>query len=430
MNENQNIVQKPRPSAFYRYLVLIVASLAMFGNYYVYDSIAPVADLLKSGLGFSDENIGQMYSVYSIAAIIVLIFGGILIDKWGTKKSITLFGGLCALAGFLTAASSDLSVMLAGRVLLGIGSEPLIVAITTAIAKWFKSKELAFAMGINLFVARLGSVGADNSPSFAPGLYSGWQEPLYLAAFVGLMCIGSAVVYYFLEQRAEKKYDLGAAGETDKFVLSDIYKFSTSFWFIVLLCVTFYSAIFPFRSFAIKFFMEAHGVSREAAGFLNSILPLSAMIATPFVGLLIDFIGKRALIMMFGSLLLLPVYLMMVYTDVNLIIPIIMMGVSFSLIPAVMWPSVAIIVEENRLGTGYSVMTLIQQIGVAAFNWMIGLANDISGASADNPEGYATGMWIFSVLGILGFIFAFLLRKSETGPNSHGLEEGMKKREG
>ncbi|MGD8780494.1 MAG: MFS transporter [Ignavibacteria bacterium] len=430
MSENKNELQKPRPSAFYRYLVLIVVSLAMFGNYYVYDSIAPVADLLKSGLGFSDENIGQMYSVYSIAAIIVLIFGGILIDKWGTKKSIFLFGTLCTVAGFLTAVSSEITVMLAGRVLLGIGSEPLIVGITTAIAKWFKSKELAFAMGINLFVARLGSVGADNSPSFAPGLYSGWQEPLYLAAFIGLMCTASAVTYYFLEQRAEKKYDLGAAGETDKFVLSDIYKFSTSFWFIVLLCVTFYSAIFPFRSFAIKFFMEAHGVSRETAGFLNSILPLSAMIATPFVGLLVDFIGKRALLMMFGSLLLLPVYLMMTYTGVNLIVPIIMMGISFSLIPAVMWPSVAIIVEENRLGTGYSVMTLIQQIGVAAFNWMIGLANDYNGASADNPGGYAAGMWIFSVLGILGFIFAYLLRKSETGPNSHGLEEGMKKSEG
>ena len=176
MSENQNENLKPKPSALYRYLVLVFMSLAMFGNYYVYDSIAPIADMLKSSLQFTDENIGQLYSVYSIAAVIVLIFGGIIVDKWGTKKSVILFGVICSIAGIITAVTSDFTIMLTGRFLLGVGSEPLIVAITTAIAKWFKGKELSFALGINLFIARLGSVAADNSPSLASGLYINWQD--------------------------------------------------------------------------------------------------------------------------------------------------------------------------------------------------------------------------------------------------------------
>lgn len=182
---------------------------------------------------------------------------------------------------------------------------------------------------------------------------------------------------------------------------------------MVALCVTFYSAVFPFRSFAIKFFMEAHGETREFAGFLNSILPLSAMIATPLFGLLVDKVGKRALFMFIGSVLLLPVFLMMTYTGITLYVPIAMMGIAFSLIPAVMWPYVAYIVDEKKLGTAYALMTLIQQVGLAGFNWLIGYANDISMASPQNPDGYSLGMWIFSSLGFFGVLFSFLLRRAE-----------------
>ncbi len=425
MTENISSAVKPKPSPLYRWLVLVFISLAMFGNYYVYDSIAPIADMLKEALGFSDENIGQMYSVYSIAAIVILLLGGFVIDKYGTKISTLVFGAVCTVAAFVTWSTDDLTIMLTGRVLLGLGAEPLIVAITTALAKWFKGKELSFAFGINLTIARLGSVAADNSPTWAGSFYFNWQDPLFLSFIISIACIVGGVAYFLLERNAEKKYSLGKQGETDKFVFKDLFTFNKSFWLIVALCVTFYSAIFPFRSFAIKYFIEAHGSTREFAGFLNSILPLSAMIATPLFGLLVDKIGKRALLMMFGSILILPVYLMMAFTEISLYIPIAMMGIAFSLIPAIMWPSVAYIVEEKRLGTAYSVMTLIQQVGVAGFNWLIGWANDYSGAGVDNPGGYSLGMWIFSILGFFGFTFAFLLRKQETGPHGHGLEKGM-----
>jgi len=411
-----------QPPPIYRWFVLIVISMAMFANYYVYDSIAPIADILKSDLGFTDANIGTLYSVYSIAAVIILLLGGFIIDRYGTVKSTILFAAICTLAAILNAVSSDFTVMLVARFLLGIGSEPLIVAITTALAKWFKGKELSFAFGINLTIARLGSVSADWSPTWAKGAYDGWQGPLVIAAVIGVLVLISALAYGALEKIASRRYQLGGAGETDKLVLSDFFLFSRSFWFVVLLCVTFYSAIFPFRSFAIKFFIDSWELTRQAAGQYNSVLPLAAMIATPLFGLLVDKIGKRALFMAVGAFLLMPVYLMMAYHVAPLWVPIIMMGVAFSLIPAVMWPSVAYIVEERRLGTAYAVMTLIQQIGVAGMNWMIGRSNDVFEASAANPMGYAPGMWIFSILGFLALFFAIMLRREETGPNAHGLE--------
>jgi MFS family permease len=189
-----------------------------------------------------------------------------------------------------------------------------------------------------------------------------------------------------------------------------------------MLCVTFYSGIFPFQTFAVKFFMEAHGTTREFGGFLSSLLTLFAMVCTPLFGFLVDRVGRRALFMMWGSLLLVPVYLMMAYTAVPLLVPMGMMGIAFSLIPAVMWPSVAYIVDERKLGTAYGLMTMIQNIGLAGFNFLIGWANDYAGASATNPGGYALGMWIFSSLGFFGFLFAFLLHRLESGPRAHGLE--------
>ena len=429
VEQNNSTLTLRKPTNSYSWLVLLFLSIAMFGNYYVFDSISLVADQLKTQLNFSDLNIGQMYSYYSIAAIVVLIFGGILVDKWGTKKSAIIFAIICTISGFLTAFGSNIYIMLTGRFLLGVGSEPLIVAITVAVAKWFKGKQLSFALGINLFLARAGTFAVDNSPSIFHGLYSkGDEGPLLVAALIGMLSLLGILVYAILEHRGEKLFVLSEGSKVDKLNLKDFFKFSKSFWYITLLCVTFYSAIFPFRAFAVKFFMESHNVSREVAGGLISWLPLAAMIATPLIGLLVDYIGRRALLMTFGSILLLPVYLLMGYTNITLYVPVIMMGVAFSLIPAVMWPSVAYIVEEKRLGSAYALMTLIQQIGMALFPIVIGVANDYSGASATNPEGYNLGMWIFSILGVLGLIFAYLLRKAETGPNGHGLEKGIKSR--
>jgi MFS family permease len=436
---------RPAPSRLYRWMVLIVISLAMFGNYYVYDCISPLADVLKQQLRLSDSNIGLLQAIYSFPNIVMVLIGGIVIDRIGTKKSTLLFGSICMVGSMVTAwpntpalaplgavvsalssvlglgvESRTLAVMVAGRLLFGLGAESLIVAVTTAIARWFRGKELSFAFGINLTIARLGSFAALNSPTLASGAFANWQWPLLISVAFGTMCVVGAILYWVLESGAERKYELGEAGKTDKVVFSDLFSFSPSYWFIVALCVTFYSGIFPFQTFAVKFFMEAHGASREAGGFLSSMLTAFAMIGTPLFGLLVDRVGKRSLFMMFASLIV-PV-MMMAYTHVSLYVPMAMMGIAFSLIPAVMWPSVTYVVDQNKLGTAYGLMTMIQNIGLFGLNLLVGWANDSSGASAANSGGYALGMWIFSTLGFLGLLFAALLRRREVGPHGHGLE--------
>jgi MFS family permease len=435
------------PPRWYRWLVLVLISLAMFGNYYVYDCISPLADVLQKQLGFTDSDIGMLNAIYSIPNVFMVLLGGLLIDRIGTRKGTMLFGLLCFVGAVVTALSPQLWVMATGRLIFGIGAESLIVAVTTAIAKWFKGKELSFAFGVNLTLARLGSFAALNSPSWARPSFASWQEPLLISVGFGTMCIVGALFYWLLEARAEKSYSLGE-GATDKVVLKDLFNFGVSYWFIVALCVTFYAGIFPFQTFAVKFLQHVYGVSRGSAGFLSSVLTLFAMVATPLFGAMVDRVGKRAFFMMLGSLLLIPVYLMMAYKvdllsplgitgmfnleagwlDMHisvpafLMVPVGMMGIAFSLIPGVMWPSVAYVVDASKLGTAYGLMTMIQNIGLAGFNLMIGWANDAAGASETNPGGYTTGMWIFSVLGFLGLLFAFLLRRNESGPKAHGLE--------
>jgi MFS family permease len=403
------------PPPVYRWIVMVFVSLAMFGNYYIYDSISPLADLLARQLKFSDANIGLLNGIYSLPNIFMVVIGGLIIDRLGTRKASILFSVICMIGAVVTVLRGNLFMMAAGRLIFGLGAESLIVAVTTILARWFKGKELSFAFGLNLTIARLGSFAALNSPTWAKVFYDYWQTPLLISVAAGVVSVLSVILYIGLERNALKRYKLGEESEQDKVLLKDIFKFNLSFWYITMLCVTFYSAIFPFQTFAVKFFIEVHGLTREYGGFLSSLLTFFAMIFTPLFGLLADKIGKRALLMMFGSILLLPVYLILVYTQIPPIIPMAIMGMSFSLIPAVMWPSVAYIIEESKLGTAYGVMTMIQNIGLTAFNFLIGWTNDVSG-------GYTLGMWIFSSLGFFGLLFAWLLRRRERGPYGHRLE--------
>ncbi len=478
-------------------MVLVFVSLAMFGNYYVYDCIAPIADLLSKQLGFTDSNIGLLQAIYSIPNVFMVLIGGYIVDRIGARKAIFIFGTICLIGAVITAYPDnsfmragvvglvnlavpvvrllghipllsrigfvhDLALvekiqtargalvagMSAGRLVFGMGAESLIVAVTVGLAKWFRGKELSFAFGINLMMSRGGSLLAQYSPSWAGFAYRRWQGPLLISVVFATFCVTGALLYWVMEIHAEKRYQVGLAGSTDKVVFRDLTTLGLSFWYIVALCIVFYSAIFPFETFAYKFFMDVHQTTREAGGILVAMLTISTMFGTPFFGWFADRIGKRALLMMIGSVLLIPVYLMMAYMHSShywtvwfpatsadghfafmpyslppiLLLTMSMMGVAFSLIPAVMWPSVAYIVDPPKLGTAYGLMTMIQNMGLAGFNLLIGWANDHSNASAGNPAGYRTGMWIFSILGFLGVLFSYLLRQRELGPHGHGLE--------
>src|SRR3984893_4322831 len=374
---------RPEPSPMYRWLVLIFVSLAMFGSYYAYDALSPLADVLKQQLRFTDLDIGFLQAMYSFPNIFTVVIGGFIIDRMGLRNALMIFAILSFVGPAITAASGHLPLMATGRLIFGMGAESLNVAVTTALARWFRGKELSFAFGLNLTASRLGPFAALNSPTWARWAYANWRPPLVISSAFSGFCVMLEIICGVKEGWAKKNYSLGKIS-TDKVVFADLWKFGVSYWLIVALCIVFYSAIFPFQTFAVKFFMEVHGTSRDFGGFLSSMLTLFAMIATPLFGLWVDRVGKRALLMMLGSMLLIPVYLMMAYTQVNLYVPMAMMGVAFSLIPAVMWPSVAYIVEQSKVGTAYGLMTMIQNIGLLGLNLVIGWANSISHADAAN----------------------------------------------
>ena len=418
----------PRPSAPQRWLALLLVSLAMFGNYYVYDALNPVIDLLRSQAGLGYGQIGALSTAYNAAALLVLLAGGYVIDRFGTRTAIVVFSAICVAAAALTAATPHFETILAGRFLLGIGAEPLIVAATTVLAKWFSGKELGFAFGLNLSVSRLGSASADWSTSFASPLYGNWQDPLWLATGGAGVGLAAAALYWMQERRAQGRIDLGDAGEADRLDLRGLYAFGRAYWYIVALCVVFYATIFPFRTFAIDYFQQAHGLGREAAGALSSLLPMSAIVLTPLFGLWADRSGGRATFMLVGTAVMLPLFLMVTYlppgpalaipftghaVPATLLLVAVLLGAVFSLIPAVMWPAVAYLVDARRLGSAYALMTFCQQIGWALVPLVVGLLNDRAAAGPDNPAGYAGGMWLYTALVAVGVVFAWKLRRLE-----------------
>lgn len=413
------------PPAALRWTVLILASLAMFGNYYAYDSIAPVAELLERQAGFSDTQIGTLNAIYSFPNIIMVLVGGILVDRFGTRRSTVLFAGICLLGTLLTAVAPSFPVMALGRLLFGLGAESMIVAVTVVLGQWFVGRQLGFAFGVNLSIARAGSYAADMSPTLARPLYeAGWQPPLWLAA--GMMGAGvvAAIAYFVMDRSAESRYDLARPAPPDRIVWGDLLRFDRSFWYVVGLCVTFYSVIFPFRStFAIKYFQHAHDLTLQAAGQMNSHVFLAAIFATPAFGLLADRIGHRSALMTLGSLLLFVCFPLFLFTDASLWASTLLLGVAFSLVPAILWPAVPYLVSATRLGTAYGLMTMLQNIGLTAINLLAGWLNDRAGAGAENPAGYAPMLWMFLVLSLFGFVFSAALWRRETGPEGHSLEK-------
>jgi len=220
---------RPEPTRLYRWLVLIFLSLAMFGSYYVYDALSPLADVLKSQLGFSDLNIGFLQAIYSFPNIFTVVLGGFLIDRIGLRKALMIFGVLCFIGPVITAVSGRLPLMATGRLIFGMGAESLNVAVTTALARWFRGKELSFAFGLNLTASRLGTFAALNSPTWARAAYANWRTPFVISVAFASLCLVGSVIYWIMEVWAENHYRLGQVS-TDKVVFSDLWKFGVSYY--------------------------------------------------------------------------------------------------------------------------------------------------------------------------------------------------------
>lgn len=415
-------IVRPAPTRAYRWAVLLAMSLSVYGSYYAFDCIGPLAPVLHGQLRFSDSDIGLLQAIYSFPNIFMMLVSGIIIDRIGARKSVFLFGATTFVGLVVTSLTPRLEIMAAGRLIVGVGAESLAIATIAGNARWFRGKELSLSYGVKATIERFGSLSAQVSPAWAAALYVYWQWPLFLSVGFGACCVIGAALYWILESRGERRYDLGDDERAEKLPLRAAFKFDRSFWLIVAMCVTWYSGIFPFLTFAQKFLIEAKGATPRAASLYVGMLPLFSMIGTPLFGHLVDRVARRSLFMMFGALLLLPVYLLLAYAPIPLAIPMAIMGVAFALVPAVMWPCIAYVVEPSRLGFAYGLMDAVQQAGLVGFNLLIGWSNDHWGASVTNPPGYRPGMWMFSAVGVIALVFAVWLRRVETGPRGHALE--------
>jgi MFS family permease len=321
------------------WLVLALISIANFGNFYVYDSIGPVADLLQRQRDFSDTQIGTLNAVYNLPNIVLILLGGILVDRFGAARMLVWTGLICLVGTALAAWSPSFGGMTTGRLLFGIGAETFNIATLAAVVKYFSGRNLAFAIGASLAIGRAGAFAADMSPTWFAGAYAGgWQPPLVIATAFAAVSAAAVGMYWWLDRR-HGHADAGASSAARRIAPSDLAGFGRAYWYLLMLCVLWYSVIFAFRStFAIKYFQHAHGLDLAAAGAINAWVFLAALFATPAFGWLCDRTGRYAPMLAFGALLLPIALAVMAVSDASLWVGTVLIGVSFSLVPAVMWP--------------------------------------------------------------------------------------------
>lgn len=420
----------------YRFTILIFISLLVLGSYFAYDSIGALETTLMRELNLNRSTIGNLYTAYSLAAIPIVFFGGMLYDRLGPRKASLFFSVLVFLGAVIVALAKTKWLLFTGRLVFGAGSESLIVVQSAIISRWFKGKEMAMAFGIALTLSRVGTLFSFNTEELIADHFHSFRTALWAAALLCLFSVLCNLVYVVMDRHGERELALPKAGAGDKIVFGDIKKFTSSYWFVVLLCVTFYSAIFPFTALSTDMFHDKWGiplVNASTGGFLTrvfygfthmfstapgitSITIAASMIFAPFAGDIVDRIGKRASLMVVGALLMIPAHLLLGITHWNPIPMMAMLGVSFVLVPAAMWPSVPLLVEENRVGTAFGIMTAIQNGGLALFPLLNGWLRDKTGT-------YTATQIMFSGLGVAGLIFAFLLLRADKR-NGGALEAG------
>lgn len=393
-----------KDSPIMRWMVLILSSAVMFFNYYFYDALSPLKDLMQENLGFTSSDYGLFMSAYSVPNVFLLmaVVGGIILDRIGIRITGTMFVSLMAigagitgygasdaflnggfgydfLASFWPGYSPALKMMYLGFFIFGLGAETSIVVLSKVIVKWFKGKEIALALGLNLAIGRLGTALALNlSPSLAEVQWTNaiWFGVILL--WVGLLIF---LLYALLDIKIDRQIKEALPHDAeDEFKWEDLRFLVTNrtFIYITLLCVTFYSAVFPFVKYAPDLLMNKYDLGRQISGNISSILMYGTIFLTPLFGWIADYKGKSATLMYLGSGLLIVAHLMFAKTMITPYIPIFLLGVAFSLVPAAMWPAVTKIVGENKIGTAYGAMFSVQNLGLWGLPILIGLVLDSS----------------------------------------------------
>ncbi|OUN71523.1 MFS transporter [Barnesiella sp. An55] len=473
MTEKMTQLMKDIPAV--RWTALVLLASAMFFGYIFMDILSPLQELLQNTRGWSPDAYGHYAGSETFLNVFVffLIFAGIILDKMGVRFTAILSGAVMLVGASINyfavsnafigsnaeafmnrfmnlplewwnvtpfyegmPASAKMSAI--GFMFFGCGVEMAGITVSRGIVKWFKGKEMALAMGVEMAIARVGvAVVVLGSPvlanKFAPVDVS---RPVLVAVIllaIGLICF---ISYAFMDKKLEKQ--MGESGEEkdDPFKISDLkYIFSSKvFWLVALLCVLYYSAIFPFQKYAINMLQCNLGYTAEQAGLVFFVFPLGAAAITPILGNFLDHKGKGATMLIFGALLMIACHLVFalvlpalkgtVIAVIVAYLSIILLGISFSLVPASLWPSVPKLVDNKLLGSAYAVIFWIQNIGLYSFPMIIGATLRMSNPGIEDPlqYNYTIPMLIFASLGVLALLFGLWL-KVEDKKRRYGLEE-------
>lgn len=446
----EKLKQKLNDSKATRWGALFIVAFTMMAAYYVNDVVAPLKSMLEAELSWTSSEFGFFAGAYSFLNVflLMLIWGGLILDRFGIRftgklATILMVGGTALEYYAMTGLAGNETMMFgyklgvlvasAGYSIFGVGAEVAGITVTKIIAKWFKGKELATAMGVQVALARIGSqVGYAVAIPMARSL--GLSAPVLLGL---VLLIGGLVAFFafsVMDKKLDKQLETASADtedESEKFAFKDVKNIlvNPGFWLIALLCVLFYSCVFPFQKFASELMTTKYGIDENVAGFFAGLPALGALILTPIFGGYIDKHGKSASIMMLGAAMLIGVHFVYALPFVHYwlvaIVLMIILGIAFSLVPSAMWPAVAKIFPVSQLGTAYALIFFIQNIGLWGIPTMIGAVLDAYCKSEVNGAvvyDYTLPMCIFTGIACLSLLVALLLKRADK-KYGYGLEK-------
>lgn len=453
----ETVTNTLRDSKVARWTALAVVAFTMLCGYYLTDVMAPLKPMLEKELLWNSAEYGFFTSAYGWfnVFLLMLILGGIILDKMGVRftgkmATIVMVAGTAIKYWAISTHSLDNVTLIGmkgqvviaalGFAVFGVGVEVAGITVSKIIVKWFKGKELALAMGLEMATARLGTALALSTSVPIAMAFKNVSAPILVCLI--MLCIG--MVSFFIYTFMDKKLDKSVAEEADRsgiaeteesFRFSDILRIITNkgWWYIAILCVLFYSSVFPFLKYAADLMVNKFGVDAKVAGSIPALLPFGTILLTPLFGNLYDRKGRGADIMILGSILLILVHTLfsipfLKQTPVAIFL-IVILGIGFSLVPSAMWPSVPKIIPEKQLGTAYALIFWVQNWGLMGVPALIGWVLNkyciegtriVDGVEVSNYN-YTIPMIIFTGFGVLALVFALLL-KAEDKKKGYGLQ--------
>lgn len=382
-------IMNPR-SAAHRYIALTFICILGFGNYFCYDTPGALEVPIENAMSIGTSQFTSLYALYSWPNVIMCFFGGLLIDKvLGTRLGAIVFLALLVVGQFLFAIGAFVGhfwLMQLGRFVYGLGGESLSVAQNTYVVTWFRGRELNTVFGFQITVSRAGSTLAYNTMHPIFNYFIKYYPPQtalgYTLLIAGSTCLISLLFSFILallDKRAERILARPSVQSEENISLKDATNFKSEFWMLAIICVSFYLTIFPFIALGSEFFQKKWGYDPSRADTVDSVIYMISAILSPFIGLTVDKIGRNLVFLLIAGLLVMVSHMTMALTVINLWIPMIALGIGYSIMCSALWPLVALAVPQHQLGTAYGVMQAIQNLGLAVAANLTGYLVDTKG---------------------------------------------------